>query len=288
MRHCAFLTMDNLEDFVCDDDLLYEPMAALGWQVHPVPWRTDKMNWRQFEAVVIRSTWDYNHAPDLFLQTLEEIKKQGVRLENNLSLVKWNLRKTYLRELQFKGIAIVPTAWESQITPLAIRQSFDRWQIRELVIKPVVGANANDTFRINKQITQTTLDAIYRTFANRQCMIQPFMDNVLLEGEYSLFYFGAEYSHAILKTPKKDDFRVQEEHGGIIASVVPDHHLLNVANQTIQVIQPAPLYARLDFVRLPEGTFALMELELIEPSLYLRMDTNAPERFACKFIECLD
>ena len=119
----------------------------------------------------------------------------------------------------------------------------------------------------------------------REIIIQPFMNNIVEEGEFSLFYFGGRYSHTILKTPRKNDFRVQEEHGGIITSVIPEPKLRSTADLVHSVINPVPLYARADFVRTERNTFALMELELIEPSLYFRMDPESPGRFAKAFEE---
>ena len=119
-----------------------------------------------------------------------------------------------------------------------------------------------------------------RTFRSRPFLVQPFRGHVLSEGEYSLFYFGGHYSHTILKTPREGDYRVQEEHGGIITAVPEDGPWRAVADAVIAAIGRTLLYARVDLVRNPDDGFELMELELIEPALYLRMDPDAPDRFA--------
>ncbi|MCJ7552867.1 MAG: hypothetical protein MUO34_03185, partial [Ignavibacteriaceae bacterium] len=124
------------------------------------------------------------------------------------------------------------------------------------------------------------LPILQSIFENRDYMVQPFMKNIIDEGEYSLFYFGGKYSHAISKTPKESDFRVQEEHGGIIKLVKPSTEQLLHAENSLNKINPLPLYARIDLVRTPDDQFALMELELIEPSLYFNMDIESPKRFA--------
>ena len=112
-------------------------------------------------------------------------------------------------------------------------------------------------------------------------MVQPFLSHVITEGEFSLFYFNGKLSHAILKTPKAHDFRVQEEHGGVIRAVEAESELREAGDTALRALDSVPLYARADFVRANHGGgFWLMELELIEPSLYLRMDAEAPERFA--------
>jgi hypothetical protein len=111
-------------------------------------------------------------------------------------------------------------------------------------------------------------------------MVQPFMPAIVNEGEFSLFYLNGEYSHAILKTPKAEDFRVQEEHGGLIQATEPPADLPTTGEKILKHVSPTPLYARVDFVRTGDGDFAVVELELIEPSMYLRNAAHAPEMFA--------
>lgn len=280
MPRCAFLTMDNLEAFEVYDDLLLEPLSRLGWSVDMVSWRNRKARWNKYEAVIIRSPWDYQQDAELFMTVLEEIDRSSARLENPLDLVKWNIDKTYLKDLQDKGVLIVPTLWGKNLVIKDLESSFKQLNTGELVIKPTVSANADNTFRLKRESSSKAEDELLETFSDRPFMIQPFMDTIVSEGEFSLFYFGGEYSHAILKTPAKGDFRVQEEHGGILASVVPEKKLLQRTQQTMRMLEPQPLYARADYVRTEEDDFALMELELIEPSLYFNMDPDSPERFA--------
>ena len=280
MPRCAFLTMDSLDEFEVYDDLLIKPLSQLGWSVDMVSWRNRQVDWNTFEAVIIRSPWDYQQDAQLFMQVLEEIDQSSARLENPLDLVKWNIDKTYLRELEQEGILIVPTLWGRRLEAEQLDKAFEQLDTRELVLKPTVSANADDTFRVKQEVKLRIKKEMLRTFYDRAYMIQPFMKSIVTEGEFSLFYFGGEYSHTILKTPGKGDFRVQEEHGGILASVEPETKLLKRAQQTMARLQPQPLYARADYVRTEDDDFALMELELIEPSLYFNMDPESPRRFA--------
>jgi hypothetical protein len=114
-------------------------------------------------------------------------------------------------------------------------------------------------------------------------MIQPFLQSIIKEGEYSLFYFNGKHSHSVLKKPKVNDFRVQEEHGGMIKSILPKQQLMTIAQNIINKLSSIPLYARIDLVRNNENEFALIELELIEPSLYFNRDKDSAERFAIEF-----
>jgi glutathione synthase/RimK-type ligase-like ATP-grasp enzyme len=271
--------MDHLDDFVCYDELLHAPLQKLGWLVRPVSWRSTDIDWNIFEAVIIRSTWDYQANPQKFLSVLETIESSSARLENNIKLVKWNINKTYLQDLEKCGVPIVPTLWKHGLKPDTVKHFFDELNTDEIIIKPVVSANADDTFRLRESLVNRMMPDLVPLFKDRAYMVQPFMENIIQEGEFSLFYFGGQYSHAILKTPKAEDFRVQEEHGGLLRALEPDATLRFHARKAIDAIVPKPLYARIDVVR-AAGGFLVMEIELIEPSLYFNMDASSPERFA--------
>ncbi len=276
MRRICFLSMDSLDGYTFDDNLAIEPLRELGFEVSTISWRDKSVNWDDFEIVIIRTTWDYQKSPAEFVEVLREIEASKARLENSLKIVEWNLAKTYLRKLEQKGVKIVPTIWdETSVT----KSKFDDWKAHfktpELIIKPIISATAEFTYRLTD-----FADNLAEVFTNKPFMVQPFMPNVVSEGEYSLFYFGENYSHTILKTPKVKDFRVQEEHGGIISAVKPSAKLKSAAEKVLDCIKPLPLYSRVDFVRDENDDFCLMELELIEPSLYLRMDEHSPVRFA--------
>ncbi len=274
--------MDDMGHYVADDDLAIAPLSELGWDVSTISWRDSNVDWNDLEIVVIRTPWDYQRSPDEFLEVLAKIDSSSARLENPLDVVKWNLDKRYLRDLERRGLRIVPTIWGCVYD----QSSFYSWMAEfgcgELIIKPTVSATAEHTFRL------TGFDSsLAGVFAGRSFMVQPFLANVVTEGEYSLFYFNGRYSHTILKSPKAMDFRVQEEHGGIITAVQPTRELSDAGRRAFEMISPSPLYARVDLVRDDENQFALMELELIEPALYLRMDADAPQRFASAINELM-
>ncbi len=280
MPTCAFLTTDDLSGFVTYDHETVAPLRDRGWEVTFVPWRADA-DWDAFDLVVIRSPWDYQDDPDAFLAVLETVDRSAARLENPLAVVRWNLRKTYLRDLEAAGVRIVPTAWGTGLTAETLAALLGRWDTPEIVVKPVVGANADDAFRLRPG-DEASQRACAATFADRAFLAQPFVRSVVEEGEVSVFVFGGEVSHAILKTPAAGDFRVQEEHGGRIRGVPPEPALLALADAALPVVPGADplLYARVDAVRMPDGGFAVMELELIEPSLYFPYGVGSAARFA--------
>lgn len=274
----ALLSIEDLSDFVADDDLVVEPLKRLGYTAEFVAWQKP-VDWRNYKGVIIRTTWDYQNHLASFLSVLKQIETQ-TQLANPLEIVKWNAdKKIYLRDLEARGARIVPTLWNAgKIDSRLIQQWFDQLQTDEIVIKPTIGANAQDAWRLKRG--KEDVDALARVFDSRSCMVQPFMRGIVEEGEFSLFYFDGEYSHAILKTPKPEDFRVQEEHGGRIQAIQAPINSATTGEEILKCVSPSPLYARVDLVRTEDGGFALVELELIEPSLYLRMAEYAPALFA--------
>lgn len=270
-------------DFVTDYDESFSAMAALGWRAEAVPWRDESISWDDYAAVYICTPWDYPQHPEQFMRVLEAIDRSSATLVNELALVRWTLAKTYLRDLEERGAAIVPSIWFDDIDVTQIPQWFETFATDTLVIKPDIGGNALDTFVLERPLSADFKDLLSRTFAGRRFLVQPFIANIQSEGEFSLFFFGGEYSHAIQKVPKAGDFRVQEEHGAEIRSVQPSASLLRTARQLLGLVDPQPVYVRADFVRDDHGRYLVMELELIEPSLYLRTDAGAAARFAAAF-----
>lgn len=282
-RRCAFLAMENSEGWSIDVELGIAPLEALGWQVELVPWRRSGIDWDRFDAVYIGTPWDYPEDADRFLSVLADIAASRAVLVNDLSLVRWNLPKTYLRELAERGADVVPGCWLDRYDPAAVERAAGELGAERIVLKPVVSSNARDTFLLTRAEARAAHERLRAAFGNRPLVVQPYMTAIESEGEFSLFYFGGELSHAIRKTPRAGDFRVQEEHGASIVRASPGPEAASAADFVMSLVRPVPAYARCDLVRGPDGRFLLMELELIEPSMYLRMDPAAPERFAAAF-----
>lgn len=280
--NCVLLSIANTTGWFIDDDLVHPHLQNLGWDVQNIPWDSP-VDWDEFDLVIIRSPWDYqDHLTD-FIPVLNRIEASGAVLLNSLDTVLWNIDKKYLFELQAKGVELVPTVAAHGLKKSDLESAFRRFNTSELIVKPMIGANADDTFRIPRE-APFDLESVTAKFRNRECMIQPFMKHIVEEGEYSLMYFDGKLSHTILKTVRAGDYRVQEEHGGGVVPIEkPDALLIDQASKAMNALDHKPLYARVDLVRTVQNTFALMELELIEPCLYFRFDKNAAKAFA----ECI-
>lgn len=282
MRRVAFLTTDLAPGYVTDDHLAVPFLRERGVEASFVRWKEPR-DWTGFDVVVVRSTWDYHHDPDGFLRTLSAIAA-ATRLENPLPLQRWNLAKTYLRDLDQEGVPVVPTVWGSRLQPGELMGLFPRVAADEIVLKPVVGSSGEDAFRVSAADAGEVEPALLRAFHARGYMVQPFLPDVLAEGEASVVWIDGRISHALRKTPRPGEFRSQEEHGGTVELGGAEGRLLDAAARIAKAMlrrsgDAPPLYARADF--LPSaGEWLLGELELVEPSLYLRLDPAAPDRFA--------
>lgn len=284
-KKCAMLTIEDLSDFECYDELLIPPMNNLGWDVSFIPWDLSDVNWDEYDIVLIRSTWDYQSRIQEFLKVLESIDKSKSLLLNPLPIIHQNIEKTYLIELEAKGIDTIPSIFQKKFNTEKVMQSFSDFNCDKIIIKPVVGANADNIILGSKFEIKSQLHEIKSVYSELPYIIQPFLNSVLKEGEFSLMYFNNKYSHAISKIPKEGDFRVQEEHGGKIDIIkkVPKE-IQNLADKVIKILPKNCFYSRIDIL-LMHGKPKVIEVELIEPSLYFNLDPESSKMFAHELIE---
>jgi len=282
MRRCVLLSCDDLTGYTVDDDLLLAPFERHGWKAEFVPWNAAGVDWTIYDAAVIRATWDYTFHLSDFVHALRGIETAGVPLFNPSSIVDWNAHKRYLLEIEAAGVPIVPTRLVepgSSLPPL-----FDDFDADELVIKPMVSAGAYNTFRFTRDGVAGIEEKLRGPMGTCDLMVQPFVASLLGQGEYSLFYFNGVLSHTVVKRPQPGDFRVQEEHGGIIEPATATPAMLETGQAALAAIPAECLYARVDILE-TGGVWQVIEIELIEPSLYFRMDEGSPERFVRAFLE---
>lgn len=251
------------------------PLEAAGMTVTSVDWTTDD-DLTGFDLVLALLAWGYHRdgpAPGYWRQQVERWRTAGVRLQNPPDVLGWNADKAYLGAFAEKGAPVVPTIFADEIDEAAMHAAAAEFGTDRLIAKPRVSAGAFRTIRWSPGIS---LDGAPTGAA----MIQPFLPDVLEGGEPSLLYLGGRFSHAVSKVPRAGDFRVQPEFGGIIAPYQPWPDELTSAEAALAATETPLLYARVDLVRDLEGRPVLMELEAIEPDLFLGYDPAAPSRFA--------
>ena len=288
MRRIAYLTMADADDVAIDYEASFPAMRERGFEPVVQPWREPGVDWDAFAAVYLSTPWDYPEHLAEFRGLLARIDASAAILVNPLELVRWNLEKTYLRELAARGASIVPTLWRDSFDASELPAWFARFGADSIVVKPVVGANAAHTYVIDRTAAAAFVRQLEAVFATRPFCVQPFVDRIRVDGEYSLFFFGAEYSHAIRKQPRAGDFRTQEQYGARIEPHTATAGMIETAQRVVAMLDPQPVYARIDFVRDSDDHCLLMEVELIEPSLYFRSDADAAGRFAAAIDDYLE
>jgi glutathione synthase/RimK-type ligase-like ATP-grasp enzyme len=223
--------------------------------------------------------WGYPRDCQRWFGLLDQLEAGNVPVRNPVSILRWNSDKAYLSELEAAGIPSVPTIFCPLLDRVALEDARKTFNVESLVVKPPISGGADGTFRLERD------DLVPVSVAGQRMMIQPYLPNIAEEGEYSLFYFGGIFSHSILKRPATGDFRVQEQYGGREEAVPAPEGALMLAQRafaaTAKITQTGTLaYARVDILRDGEGVFRLMELELIEPSLFLRFAPDEGTAFA--------
>ncbi len=266
----VLLTGANYPDLAPDDRLLADAFRTAGWTVTIERWQDQIPD---ADLALIRSCWDYIDAPTQFRVTLEAIAAR-MPLWNPIETVHWNLDKHYLLELAAAGVPVPLTQVFDSATRPPLRELCDTLATDEIVVKPVVGAGGADTWRLRRTDTARWADLPN----DRLWLAQPFLPEVLTGGEVSLTFLDGGYSHAVVKHPAAGEFRVQEEHGGVVAAWTPTPSLVATATATVAAIPHPWRYARVDGIITARG-FQLMELELVEPELFFRVRQGAAERF---------
>lgn len=263
------------------DFALVEPLAAAaGIAFEIARWDDPELLARGFEAYLVRSCWDYTQRVEAFEAALGAIEATDAPLFNPLAVVRWNGVKTYLRALGEAGAPVIPTHWPDAITPGAIVAAFDAWEAAEIVAKPQVGAGSRDTIRL-KRNAWSEADLIHGP--KGPAMLQPFLPAIQDSGELSLFFFGGRLSHVVRKTPAPGDWYANTGDARF-APGEADGADLAAASAALAAAPKGMLYARVDLVRGGDGQPRVIELEAIEPYLFLRF---APDAAPAAFVAAL-
>jgi len=245
--------------------------AFAGFDVHDQPWSEPLT--RDYDLVLPLVAWGYHTAPDEFRRALAYIKAKGFRMLNPPEIVSWNVDKHYLRDLAEAGVPVIPTLFTDRLTPETLTQARADFGQTALVLKPVVSAGAKNTLIWEG-------DDVPADAPPEAAMLQPFLASIQSEGEWSLIYLGGAFSHAVLKTPKPGDFRSQPDYDAHLRVQPAPAEAVELAEAALDYVGAPLLYARVDMVRDAKGRFRLMELELIEPDLYLKYEAAAPARLS--------
>lgn len=268
-----------LGNILRDENLLIAALAELGIAAERVDWSRADVDWSSFPLAVFRTTWDYFDRFPEFAAWLARVQSQ-TRLCNDAALIHWNMDKHYLADLEARGLPIAPSRFIERGSILRLSELLDVTGWHEAVIKPTVSGGARYTYRVNRANVAEVQATVQPLLTGEAFLVQPFVPSIITQGEDSLMVFGGKYSHAIRKIAKPGDFRVQDDHGGKAQAHEPMPAQIELAERAIAACDPRPAYGRVDLVADESGGWSLMELELIEPELWLRFQPKSATAFA--------
>jgi glutathione synthase/RimK-type ligase-like ATP-grasp enzyme len=261
---------------VRDDDLdfLVPALRRRGAEVETPAWTSEKADWGSFDLVMLSSTWDYFRRVSEFRAWLRATASATL-LRNSAETAAWNIDKRYLAELEAAGVPTIPTIWTEPGAEEEIERTVAELGWSDVILKPVVDLGAQRLARVETPMVARILRSL-----DEPGMAQPFLPAVETEGELSLIHIAGDLTHAVRKVPARGDFRVQSQYGGSHERVEPPAEAAEIAAAAIAVAPGDPLYARVDLIRDERGKWRLIELELIEPNLFLGLDPPAAEALA--------
>jgi glutathione synthase/RimK-type ligase-like ATP-grasp enzyme len=281
-RDVAIVTYETRPEVTDDDRLLADALSARGVSVHAVPWSDAAARWSEFDAVVVRSCWDYFLRAGEFHEWLDRLERERARVHNDARILRGNADKSYLRDVGERGVPVIPTRWLVPGSPVSLAELRRETGWSELVAKPTVSGGAHRTWRAGPDTQPEDEARLAEMVDEGAVMVQPLVAEIERDGEWSLVFVAGAYSHAVLKRPRSGDFRVQREHGGTLEPAEPAASVIAGAARALAAIpfgDVAPLYARVDGC-IVKGELLLMELEVLEPELFLRCAPQSADRLA--------
>ncbi|GAA4418289.1 hypothetical protein GCM10023187_51580 [Nibrella viscosa] len=261
-----------------EDQALFRFLKTKGLDIHFMLWTDPLAQWSHFDLALLKAPWDYFEKIDQFYAWLDTLKQQHVPLLNPYDIVRWNSDKHYLRDIAAAGFPVTPTLFLEKGEQADLAAYFDQFNSVKLIVKPCISAGSKNTYAISREQLSDFTPKLNALLQQEAFMVQPFLTQIQEEGEWSLLFFNGVFSHAVLKKAKAGDFRVQHYLGGTIHPQQPSPALVQAAEAYVRRFAKDCLYARVDGTLVAEQ-FVLMELELIEPFLFLFTDPNSYERY---------
>jgi len=259
------------------DAALHAALAARGIDPERPLWNDPEVVWSDYDLAVVRTPWDYTEARDAFVAWAQRVATR-VRLENPADVLRWNTHKSYLIELEERGVPVVPTAWLGQGARVDLAALCESRGWGEVVVKPTVAAGSDGLIRVapGDRDSPSVQAHVHALLAKGDAMVQPFRSRIR-EGELSLVVIEGRVTHAVRKLPASGDYRVQGRFGGHYAPEVMSAEAVALAEWIVGSVGTPLLFARVDLVLADDGTLELGELEATEPDLYLEHSEQGTE-----------
>ena len=280
MPTVGLITYNKIPHLTADDQLLVAALRERGIVAAPVVWDDPTVAWDRIQLAVFRSPWDYFHRYDEFMSWLDRAESM-TSLWNPAPLVRWNSHKRYLLDLAAQGIPIVPTIVLMQGTSVDIATLLAEQGWDHAVVKPAVSGSAYGALLVQPTTVVNAQRHLDEMLAGHDMLVQPYLPTVAEYGERSLVFIAGTFSHAARKDPALTHEEPSgRDTGGFTQAVEAAQDEIALATRVLATLTHPVLYTRVDTIRNAEGTPLLMELEAIEPSLYLRLNPLAAERLA--------
>lgn len=257
------------EDFLVVQALKKHDLNALR-----LAWDTPNFDWRTTKSIIFRTTWDYFNRFEEFSKWLTQVTQQTT-LFNSEKIIRWNIDKHYLNDLNKMGVHIAETFFIEKQSTQTLKSLHQQLGYTETVLKPCISGAARHTYKLSLD-TLEEHEAIFKELIEKESMmLQPFQHNIVKQGEISMMVFNGEFTHGILKKAKADNFRVQDDFGGSVHDYQPTKEEIVFAEHAVKACPELPIYARVDIFIDNNNQIALSELELIEPELWFRHHPEA-------------
>lgn len=266
MKKIGLVSSKQYERKERDDLILAKSLENHGFDADIISWDDPRVEWESFSSLIFRSCWNYYYRFKEFLLWLSMVEKQCIKIWNPPDIVRWNVNKKYLLNLQNRGITVIPSIFIPAKSSIDISGVMEEKGWEYIVVKPAVGAASSGVISITRAEAFKKQKNVQKLLQSNDILIQPFYDQIR-EGEWSFVFIGGRFSHAVLKKPGKNEFRIHPHLGSTKYLEIPSPQLLSQVKKIYKAIGQKLLYARVDGIEI-DGKFLLMEVELIEPYLF--------------------
>lgn len=284
----ALITCSDMGDFSnnveSEDDQVIRFFNEQGLDIKFEVWNDPAVEWKDFDALLLKTPWDYFDLPEKFDEWLQKIEDAGIPIFNSVNTIRWNADKIYLQDVHDAGFNIVPTLWLNKNSSFEAEALYEEVRSERLIIKPRISGGSKHTYAIKREESAAWKNKIDGLLQQEDYMVQPFISEIESKGEWSLLFFNGQFSHSVLKTAKPGDFRVQHYLGGTIHAIEAPDSIKSCAQEIVDAFAADSLYARVDGIEI-DGQLMLMELELIEPFLFLFTHPDAMRNYYNAFMK---
>ncbi|GMN08963.1 hypothetical protein MTsPCn9_05810 [Croceitalea sp. MTPC9] len=278
-------TNKYIENVLLEDQMLQDELVQQGLSVTRKPWDDKNFDWSSSTYAIFRATWDYFDRYEEFFEWFQKTAQQTTFI-NSKTLIRWNIDKHYLQDLNKKGVNIPKTLFVEPNTKTSLADSIKNakstmgFTARDFVLKPCIGGGAYHTYKFHESDCNKHEATFKELICNQAMMLQEFQKNIVVEGEISMMVLNGKFTHAVLKIAKPGDFRVQDDYGGSVHKYQPSSEEIDFAISIVNAAPELPIYARVDIFKDNEEKLALAELEVFEPELWFRFYPKAAQVLA--------